>query len=705
MITLNRDWSISAAPQELVVGYAAEHNVYTLVILQTGGAMYADWTIAMDAETGIRKDVWLVDAQVSEDNLILRIPIKREYIPEGGIAHVQLRYEAPDGRTKKSAIIDLRIKRSINAPGDVPSPLPSEFVELEQQVMDARDEAVEAADRAQVVVGSSPYISPDGTWMIWDKDAGEFVDSGVDAIGPKGDPGETGPEGPQGPKGDPGETGPEGPQGPKGDPGETGPAGPQGPKGDPGETGPEGPQGPKGDSGETGPAGPQGPKGDPGETGPEGPQGPKGDPGETGPAGPQGPKGDPGETGPVGPQGPKGDPGETGPEGPQGPKGDPGETGPAGPQGPKGDPGETGPEGPQGPKGDPGETGPEGPQGPKGDPGETGPEGPQGPKGDPGETGPEGPQGPKGDPGETGPAGPQGPKGDPGETGPEGPQGPKGDPGETGPAGPQGPKGDPGETGPEGPQGPKGDPGETGPEGPQGPKGDPGETGPAGPQGPKGDGSCPIVTTSGSGSKYTATVDGITELITGMMIVIIPHVTSTTVVPTLDLNGLGAKTIYHHYSYTNMTRASAYSYSWLTENIPQLLQYDGVAWIAIGKDRPYADDLTGTLKVNHGGTGKSSLTRYGLLYASSSSTITQLSPPSSSAFLSQQSSSVPVWKSSDDMCDAIGAVPVDIMDALLATKLDVDGDAASVNGLHFTVMEATPETLPTDTVAFVFEEG
>lgn len=66
--------------------------------------------------------------------------------------------------------------------------------------MDARDEAVEAADRAQVVAGSSPYISPDGTWMIWDKDAGEFVDSGVDAIGPKGDPGETGPEGPQGPK-------------------------------------------------------------------------------------------------------------------------------------------------------------------------------------------------------------------------------------------------------------------------------------------------------------------------------------------------------------------------------------------------------------------------------------------------------------------------------------------------------------------------
>lgn len=51
------------------------------------------------------------------------------------------------------------------------------------------------------------------------------------------------------------------------------------PRGDTGETGP---QGPKGDTGETGP---QGPKGDPGETGP---QGPKGDPGETGPQGPAG---------------------------------------------------------------------------------------------------------------------------------------------------------------------------------------------------------------------------------------------------------------------------------------------------------------------------------------------------------------------------------------------------------------------------------
>jgi len=51
------------------------------------------------------------------------------------------------------------------------------------------------------------------------------------------------------------------------------------PKGDTGETGPQGPVGPKGDTGETGPQGPVGPKGDTGNTGPQGPVGPKGDTG------------------------------------------------------------------------------------------------------------------------------------------------------------------------------------------------------------------------------------------------------------------------------------------------------------------------------------------------------------------------------------------------------------------------------------------
>ena len=164
-------------------------------------------------------------------------------------------------------------------------------------------------------------------------------------IGPKGDTGASGPQGPQGPKGD---TGPQGEIGPKGDKGDTGP---QGPKGDAftfedftpeqlvsfrGPKGAKGDTGPQGEKGDTGAQGPQGEKGD---TGPQGEIGPKGDKGDTGP---QGPKGDTGDIGPQGPAGLKGEKGDTGAQGPQGekgPKGDKGDTGPQGEQGPKGDTG------------------------------------------------------------------------------------------------------------------------------------------------------------------------------------------------------------------------------------------------------------------------------------------------------------------------------------------------------------------------------
>ena len=142
-------------------------------------------------------------------------------------------------------------------------------------------------------------------------------DGSIDSI-PKGEKGDTGPQGPAGPKGDKGDTGPAGPKG------DTGDTGPQGPKGDAftfedftpeqlanlkGPKGDTGAQGLKGDKGDTGPQGPQG------DIGPAGPAGPKGD---TGAQGPQGEKGD------IGPQGPQGDTGPQGPKGEKGDKGDPG---------------------------------------------------------------------------------------------------------------------------------------------------------------------------------------------------------------------------------------------------------------------------------------------------------------------------------------------------------------------------------------------
>lgn len=227
----------------------------------------------------------------------------------------------------------------------------------------------------------------------------------------------------------------------------------------------------------------------------------------------------------------------------------------------------------------------------------------------------------------------------------------------------------------------------------------------------------PIVTTSGTGSAYTATVDNIVELAKGLMIVIIPHISSATATPTLNVNGLGAKTIKRRYSHSNSSAAGGYGYSWLNVDIPQLLQYDGTYWITIGNSKPYGPDMYGSVGVANGGTGKASWTAYRLPYPSSSTAFTQLAFPSTAgSFLRQGTSGAPYWTAPKDVLTAIGAAEASHnhdgqyyteaeVDASLAGKLDVTGDAASVNGLKLQALDAVPTTLPANTIAFVFEEA
>lgn len=115
------------------------------------------------------------------------------------------------------------------------------------------------------------------------------------------------------------------------------------------------------------------------------------------------------------------------------------------------------------------------------------------------------------------------------------------------------------------------------------------------------------VTTAGSGSAYTATIDGITALTKGMIITIIPHTVSTTTAPTLNLNSLGAKTIRMPVAYnTSLTTGGGVS-SWLAANCPITLQYNGTYWLTVGLQKPSAQNLYGTVPVANGGTGVTSI--------------------------------------------------------------------------------------------------
>jgi hypothetical protein len=137
-------------------------------------------------------------------------------------------------------------------------------------------------------------------------------------------------------------TGATGAKGEKGDPGEAGPPGPRGDTGLTGPAGKDGERGPRGDKGDKGDPGLKGDKGDKGDRGEQGEQGIPGERGERGERGEQGPRGIDGTNGRDGNDGAKGPTGARGPQGIPGRDGKDGKDGEVGPQGPKGDKGDKG---------------------------------------------------------------------------------------------------------------------------------------------------------------------------------------------------------------------------------------------------------------------------------------------------------------------------------------------------------------------------
>ena len=115
-------------------------------------------------------------------------------------------------------------------------------------------------------------------------------------------------------------------------------------------------------------------------------------------------------------------------------------------------------------------------------------------------------------------------------------------------------------------------------------------------------GGKPIITTEGDGSAYTATIDGVTALTVGMSFTMVPHTVSTSTSPTLNVNGLGAKTIRRRVSNATSSTAAGYNASWLAANKPIRMEYDGTFWIA-DLPKSSAADMSGTLKTANGGTG------------------------------------------------------------------------------------------------------
>lgn len=144
-----------------------------------------------------------------------------------------------------------------------------------------------------------------------------------------------------------------------------------------------------------------------------------------------------------------------------------------------------------------------------------------------------------------------------------------------------------------------------------------------------------MVAESTDGVAYTATVEGITELTNGMMVTIIPTKTSTTSVPKLNINGLGAVTIAR--PMTGNTTSVGYpgADNYYTAGHPILLQYDSGyastgAWLNVARPKVSASDVSGMIPVVNGGTGAGSAedARHNLGAAAKSKAVTLTVPAS-----------------------------------------------------------------------------
>lgn len=91
---------------------------------------------------------------------------------------------------------------------------------------------------------------------------------------------------------------------------------------------------------------------------------------------------------------------------------------------------------------------------------------------------------------------------------------------------------------------------------------------------------------SDDGAAYTATIDGITALYVGMKITLKVATTSTSVTPTLNINGLGAKYIRMRSWEASNSYVTNMPASWLSsDGIVQLI-YSGTAWFVDSANAP-----------------------------------------------------------------------------------------------------------------------
>lgn len=149
----------------------------------------------------------------------------------------------------------------------------------------------------------------------------------------------------------------------------------------------------------------------------------------------------------------------------------------------------------------------------------------------------------------------------------------------------------------------------------------------------------PIVTTHTpeygyDGVNYDVDIPGVTQLSVGMELIIIPHVTAAA----------ESEATCHDLSVNNSLETSAEIRRvrredgdtlpffdeelarWMIAGVPVHVMYDGKSWILESNPKPFADDLSGIVPVENGGTGLCDIPAYSILMGVGDNVIAAVDP-------------------------------------------------------------------------------
>ena len=148
--------SLKIPTQERIIGWVGDNRVEVRTFELNrfyGDIDLSEFDFKLDTEINGTKNIIDLDKSVTEDKITLTWTVKESHILNPGHMSIQIRAFSAGEEKWHSAQGYVKVQPSINAEQSIPDPLPSEFVQMEQRVTAAKNEAQAAAQTATEQAG------------------------------------------------------------------------------------------------------------------------------------------------------------------------------------------------------------------------------------------------------------------------------------------------------------------------------------------------------------------------------------------------------------------------------------------------------------------------------------------------------------------------------------------------------------------------